>query len=315
MFEEEIVIPAKDAELSGTLCLPEKHGVFPVVLMVHGSGKLDRNENEVKGQKLEIFNTFAHYLAKNGIASFRYDKRGVGKSTGDYYSTGHFDLIDDAMICLEYLSRDNRCDSDAIFLLGHSEGSIIVPQMSQKHLPIAGIILLAPFIDKIESILLQQAVTTKDAANDLTGVKKLLIKILFKLNDPVKSLKKLIDKINNTTKSIIYFKLNKIPAKWFRESFSIDPSDIYKNTTCSCLIIGGSKDIQCNPDDATKMSNIIQGKVESHIIKDMSHLLRIEPDKPSIFNYANLIKKPIEPQVLETVYNWIYRKISENNSS
>jgi len=314
MFEEEIVIPTKKAKLSGTFCLPEKYGVFPVVLMVHGSGNIDRNEN-IKGQKLDVFNTFAHYLAKKGIASFRYDKRGVGKSTGNYYTSGHFDLVDDAMICLEYLSRNIQCDKNAIFLLGHSEGSIIVPQMSQKHIPVAGIILLAPFIDKMESILMKQAASIQDTANDLTGMKNLHIKVFFKLFNPVKLQIKLIAKINNTTKNVIISMLQKIPAKWFKELFSIDPSDIYKRTVCSCLIIGGSKDIQCNPDDVTEISNIIQGAVESHIIKDMSHILRLEANKPSIFNYASLIKKPIESQVLEIVYNWIYRETSAKNNS
>ncbi|MCP5005726.1 MAG: alpha/beta hydrolase, partial [Planctomycetes bacterium] len=89
----------------------------------------------------------------------------------------------------------------------------------------------------------------------------------------------------------------------------------YKKTACSCLIIGGSKDIQCNPDDVAEISNIIQGAVESHIIKDMSHILRLEANRPSIFNYASLIKKPIEPQVLEIVYNWIHRETSATSNS
>lgn len=64
--------------------------------MVHGSGSLDRDEN-MKGQQLNIFNTVAHYLAREGIASLRYDKQGRGKSSGDYYTMGLLDLVNNSV--------------------------------------------------------------------------------------------------------------------------------------------------------------------------------------------------------------------------
>ena len=69
--------------------------------MVHGSGPLDRNENVKKGSHLNLFNTLAHHLAGIGIASLRYDKRGCGESTGDYYAAGHSDLLADVSISVE----------------------------------------------------------------------------------------------------------------------------------------------------------------------------------------------------------------------
>jgi len=312
MVENEIVVPVVSAELSGTLCLPEQHGVFPVVLMVHGSGNLDRNEN-TKGQKLNIFNTFAHYLVKKGIASFRYDKRGVGKSTGNYYSAGHYDLVNDALKCLEYLSKSKHCDKNAIFLLGHSEGSIIVPQISQKHVSVAGIIMLAPFIDRMETILLQQAGRMKKMASELAGVKSLPLKLYFKLFNPEKYQRKLIKQVNRTAKDTTYFLLQKIPAKWLRDLLSMSQSvinDIYINTSCPSLIVGGSKDIQCNPDDVESIKNIIQGSVESHVISDMTHILRPDSGKPSFFNYEELLKNPVETEVLNIVHNWIQKEIT-----
>lgn len=309
MVEDEVTITINNATLSGTLCLPEKHGVFPVVIMVHGSGNLDRNEN-TGGQKLDVFNTFARHLSDSGVASLRYDKRGVGRSTGNYYTAGHFDLVNDAMEWLEYISTNEHCDKNAIFLLGHSEGSIIVPQLSQRSAKIAGIIMIAPFIEKMESILIRQARNIRHMANDLVGLKNLPIKILFKIFDPVKSQIKLINKINRTSKDVIYSMFQKIPARWLKQLLSINPADIYKMTTCSSLVIGGAKDIQCNPDDVAEISKIIQGPVESHLISDMSHILRLEAGKPSIFNYSDLLKKPIEPQVLNLVNNWIQKEVS-----
>lgn len=81
MHEQKINIQSGNEILAGTLCLPKVTGQFPVVLLVHGSGPLDRDGN-MKRQKLNLFNTIAHVLAANGIASLRYDKRGAAKVRG-----------------------------------------------------------------------------------------------------------------------------------------------------------------------------------------------------------------------------------------
>lgn len=64
MIEKEITIDSYGNRLSGTVCLPEGNGRFPLVLMLHGSGPLDRDEN-MKGQRLNVFNTIAHYLIRH----------------------------------------------------------------------------------------------------------------------------------------------------------------------------------------------------------------------------------------------------------
>jgi predicted acyl esterase len=83
MIEKKIIKETKNCKLFGTICLPKKECQFPVVLMVHGSGPLDRNGN-MPGQNIDIFNMIAQHLANNRIASLRFDKRGCGKSTGNF---------------------------------------------------------------------------------------------------------------------------------------------------------------------------------------------------------------------------------------
>lgn len=187
MVEKEVKIEIKDCTLFGSICLPQTDGQFPVVLMVHGSGPLDRNEN-MPGQNLDIFNVIAQHLGKNGIASLRFDKRGCGKSSGRFETAGHFDHIADVSAWIEYLNQRDFCAQSQIFILGHSEGSIIAPQLSLNHHGIEGIILLAPFIQNIESILRQQAAHIKKAINELDGFKGWFYRLIVNLTgDPVKS--------------------------------------------------------------------------------------------------------------------------------
>lgn len=305
-----INIPAQQASLSATLCLPDQSGVFPVVLMVHGSGALDRDEN-AKGFRLNIFNIFAESLAKKGIASLRYDKRGIAKSTGNYHRAGHFDLVDDAMCCLTYLQQHPQCDNQVLFLLGHSEGSIIVPQMAQKQYDVAGIILLTPFIDDIESVLLMQAMGLKRSADELCGLRGILTRFIFKVVDPVKTQKKWVKKIKHHPKDVVFTLFRRIPAKWLRELMSLSPPDIYQNTLCDCLIIGAEKDAQCHPDDVAAIASMMPGDIEAHVIKNMSHLLRREEGKPSILNYRKQLRLPIEEKVLRLINNWLLNKTAK----
>lgn len=144
MIEKDITIDSNGNKLSGTVCLPEGEGRFPLVMMVHGSGRLDRDEN-TEGYPLNVFDTIAHYLAHRGIASLRYDKRGCGKSTGDFYATGHSDLVDDAVNWFDTLTQHVLSEPDKIFVLGHSEGCIVAPQVNAKRPAVAGLILLCPF--------------------------------------------------------------------------------------------------------------------------------------------------------------------------
>ena len=69
-------IKAADGVLSGTLCLPSAAGPFPCVLMLPGSGPLDRDEN-FEGQRLDIFNTIAHQLAQTGLCEPKVRQAGL----------------------------------------------------------------------------------------------------------------------------------------------------------------------------------------------------------------------------------------------
>jgi pimeloyl-ACP methyl ester carboxylesterase len=156
MLELELEIEAADAVISGTLCLPSDRGPFPSVLMLPGSGPLDRNEN-IDGQCLNIFNAIAHHLVEIGFASLRYDKRGCAKSTGEYFQAGYFDFVEDAVACFDRMKRHPLCASDQIYALGHSEGTLTAMHLSLQRHEVAGIIQLCPIAEDFEAALLRQA--------------------------------------------------------------------------------------------------------------------------------------------------------------
>lgn len=117
-----------DHTLHSTLLLPKDTSKpMPVVLLLSGSGPTDRNGNSpaLKGKNNSLL-MLAEGLASNGIASLRYDKRGVGESAGAMVAEADlsFDTyVDDAMAWCEQLRKDKRFS--AVIIAGHSEGSLI----------------------------------------------------------------------------------------------------------------------------------------------------------------------------------------------
>lgn len=307
MVEQDVEINSNGTVLNGTACLPEGEGPFPFVLMVHGSGPLDRNEN-IKGQKLDIFNAIAHHLAGVGVASLRYDKRGCGKSAGNYYTAGHFDLIEDAVACVDALEQPGAFKVSSLYILGHSEGAIIAPQVSLRRPSVAGVVLLCPFAQNMESILMDQARHMRSEINELQGFKGFVYRIgaaLFGGGEAAQTA--LLNRLKLSVTPTIRYRLIKMPAKWYRELLQLDPREIFSKVTCPMLLIGGEKDIQCNPADVAHIAELANGPVDVHIVKDLTHILRCDDRAASLFRYGKLMKKPIEPQILGLIADWLRR--------
>ena len=122
-LEEEISFENGEVRLAGTLTVPEDgQGSFPAVVMITGSGPQNRDE-ELLG--FPVFRVIADHLARRGIASLRYDDRGVGGSSGDLAGSTAPDLADDALAGIARLAEHPRIDPLQIGLLGHSEGASV----------------------------------------------------------------------------------------------------------------------------------------------------------------------------------------------
>ncbi|MDX1810710.1 MAG: alpha/beta fold hydrolase [Gammaproteobacteria bacterium] len=315
MKERDITFANGNINLSGTLLLPDSLQPSPVVLFLHGSGPLDRNSN-LKSFKLNIFNTLAESFAQSGFASLRYDKRGCGQSGGHYMQAGHFDLLDDASAAIMYLRKNPKIDNKRIYLVGHSEGTLLAAQLCIKYSDIAGIILLTPFIQKLKNILRNQAYKLKQSIQGNNSLKgKFLQALTRKLFDPERIQEKLIHKIETSQQDTLRFYLSKIPAKWFREGFQADPDYIYHQVNCPVLIIAGGKDLQCDPQDAQQIKKRVRNECKVYILPELTHILRYDNQQASFFHYRRLAKQAMAADIALLCNNWlIQQSITENKA-
>jgi pimeloyl-ACP methyl ester carboxylesterase len=113
--------------IAGTLLVPDGTGRVPVALIIAGSGPTDRDGNSaLLPGKHDAYRLLAEALAAEGIASVRYDKRGVAASAvaGGREADMRFDtLVEDAAAWVATLRDDFRFTT--ITVIGHSEGSLI----------------------------------------------------------------------------------------------------------------------------------------------------------------------------------------------
>jgi uncharacterized protein len=305
--EYEVTIPGQ-FPLAATLTIPEGSiEKYPLVVMVHGSGPTDRDSN-AKGMPMNIFKELSEVVAREGFASIRYDKRGVGASKGDFYETGVQDLIDDTQVVLEFAKNHPKIDEESVILLGHSEGSILAPFVNEK-VPVDGIILLAGTAEPLADTMTWQREAIMDDVRSVKGFQGWLLRLL--------KVDKKITKINDdltkallaSDEPVIKYKGKKINAKWNREHIHFDVSQPLQKVTCPVLAITGTKDVNVKVSDLLKIKALVQGECETHIIQDMTHMLRktdVEYSISKIMNHnKKSLKQPIDSELKDKISSWL----------
>ncbi|MGI9384846.1 MAG: alpha/beta hydrolase, partial [Methyloligellaceae bacterium] len=253
-----------------------------------------------------VFNSLAHSLAEAGYASLRYDKRGCGKSEGQYYRTGHFDLVSDALAWVSHLSKATWGRFGPTYLLGHSEGTLIAPQVARKSAAVAGLILICPFLQNVEDILREQALEMEKANRDMPGLGGWLLRRVVQVFGGISKMQdKTIRRIKSADTPMIRIMLRKVEAKALRELMSVDPKQVYETVTVPTLLFGGEKDLQCDPDDVERIAAQLGDLAAAHVEKDLTHILRKDEGPASFLAYRRLIKSPIDPCVALHVLAWL----------
>lgn len=128
---EDVSFTNGNVKLFGTLVLPRTKGPHPALVIVYGSGAWAASRGD---------NLYADLFALNGVAALVYDKRGCGRSTGDWTKSSYDDLAGDALAGLERLKNQPGINPHQVGLWGLSEGGWIVPLAASRSRDVAFII-------------------------------------------------------------------------------------------------------------------------------------------------------------------------------
>jgi uncharacterized protein len=320
MIEQSISFESNGNILRGTLSmLDENEQKYPAVLILSGSGPLNRDGNDTKGKfQLNLYKQLASFITSLGFITLRYDKRGIGESEGDYFATGMWDLVYDARSAVQFLKKHPLVDDKRIIVLGHSEGTTLAVALNLIE-PIHGLILLSGAGERLQEALLRQRKIAYQAFNNVKGIKGKLIRMLNIEQKNEKKAEVLFNKILQTDKDVIKVQFQKINAKWFREHLQYDVLQDLEKVECPILAITGEKDIQADPEKLNRLSNLVKGDLEYYTIKNMDHLLKNQEDEVNILKikkiYKENAKKPLHEELCFYLQRWLNSRYNNEQSS
>lgn len=317
---EEVIFKneAESAELSGTLTYPVnykklKRGSVPVVLMVTGSGSQDRNE-EIFGHK--PFLVIADFLARNGVASLRYDDRSTGGSKGPTKNITTMNNLADAKAGISYLRSLDKFGK--IGVLGHSEGGTIAFMMGAEKsvdfiVSLAG--TAANGIDVIvgqNKALMQLQGTPQKLAKDYTSA----LRIVY--NDRINK-KDIKDKqlyVNELCKSNNFSLPESLKSnlekcitfgdEWLTWFLAYSPVEAIRKITCPVMALNGNMDMQVLSNDNLTLIKENLPANDKNLIKEyasLNHMFQ-HCTPATALNYS-AIEETISEEVLRDIINWI----------
>ncbi|MFC7367156.1 alpha/beta hydrolase family protein [Vreelandella zhaodongensis] len=307
MHTEDVVFLSEGTSLAGTLTLPSDIVACPCVIMVHGSGPQDRDGN-ISGFNVQVFKFLAEHFAENGIAALRYDKRGCAQSDGSFKESGLSEMVSDACSAIDYARQRVEIDKKCMYVLGHSEGAVLSPEIGLKRPDIAGIIMLCASLRSFEEDSIKNAEVLNRDLEKMVGIKGWLARLLFYTKDPQKTMVDLRRKVEKTKAKQIWVSFSRVSTKFYRETFNYDVKSYLNRNKLPILAIGGSKDFQCHPDDTRQIPLTTASEVTVRIIENMDHMLRNQEGEPTLLSYRNAGKTPIVQEVKEQVSNWVKLK-------
>ncbi len=284
--------------LRGTLQLPHRaheHERVPAVLLISGSGPLDRDSN-TDSQAFNVTSTIADHLATRGIASLRFDKRGTGASGPDYTTTSFYTEYEDTAATLRHLATLQDVDANHIGVIGHSVGATFAIRLAATEPAVSAAVLLAAAATPGEHVMEWQS---DQIGQTLPGPDWLTGRIFRAIQRRNRT--KLTQ--HKTTPSSTSGA--PISGQWLSEYIAHDPAHDLPHLACPVLAITGGKDLQVNPADLATIAALVTGPCQAETPPDLTHILRTTPDRPSISQYRKLLDAPVDQSLLASVSDWL----------
>lgn len=300
--EESVSFTNAGYTFNGTLTLPENYTKdTPVVLMVTGSGQQNRDEELFEHKPFAVI---ADALARQGIASLRYDDRGWGDASVKFMNFTTDDFRQDAAVALPLLrKRFNK-----VGILGHSEGGTIAMMLAAEGKTDFIVSLAGMAISGKETLVMQNR-----QAMSVIGLPKETVDTycnsISKALDEIVSGKKAseinIDDMPEALKPITIKALQQADTPYMRHFLTIDVSKQLTKIKCPVLALNGTKDTQvdCTANATQLEKGLTNCKHTIKKVDGVNHLFQ-HCTTGNVIEYQQ-IEETIAPEVLQTITGWI----------
>ena len=291
VVEEPFVVDDRGAKLAGVVWLPAKRTAkVPVVLVIAGSGPVDRDGNIGAVLRTDSYRLLAEALAKRGIASIRYDKRGVGESTlpGKLEDTSFEDFVNDAAALVTMARINDKLAG--VYVFGHSEGSLIALKLAAMT-KLDGIISAAGAGRPVAEVAREQY-ERQLSRDDMAEYDRLVAAL--KAGQPL-----------NAKSEALQALFQPALTKFLKGLMLTDPKPLAAIYKGKLTVLQGDNDVQVTVDrDASPLAAAHAG-AKLVVLKDVTHLLKHDAHKGTDQPSYRDPSLPIDPGVVEAVVSTI----------
>ena len=310
--------------LAGTLTLPAKEGVFPVVVLISGSGPQNRDE-ELMGHK--PFLVLADHLTRNGIAVLRYDDRGTAQSTGNFAAATSADLATDVEAAIQYLQTRKEINPKKIGLIGHSEGGMIAPMVAARNKDVAFIVLLAGTgLTGAQIILAQQELIGRASGADSaslqmnkalnqgafeiitrsTNAATLQPQLTAYLQQKLKAMPDYVRTSGVSEEELVKVLADQYAGPWMQYFLRYDPAPALQKVKVPVLALNGEKDLQVPPKENLGAIRKALARNKNATVKELPGLNHLfQEAKTGLPQEYGTIEQTISPVALTEISSWI----------
>jgi dienelactone hydrolase len=293
--ECEVSVGLGEDALPGTLTLPDGEGPFPAVVLVHGSGPSDRDEN-IMGNR--PFRDIAHGLAARGVATLRYDKRSFARlpsllAHGEALTVQH-ETIDDAVAAVALLRARTEIDATRVVVLGHSLGGMVAPRIAQAA-KADGMIVMAGATRPLPELMIEQ--TEYIAALDDTVTAEEAMQIV-QLKAAVAALRDPAQAGGGNLGA---------PKGYFTDLEAHDAPAEAAALDIPVLVLQGGRDYQVTMKDFEKWKLALAGRPQAcvKVYETLDHLMRAGEGKSGPEDYA--MPRPVAAEVIEDMAAFVLK--------
>lgn len=296
--ETYVTVEGSSGPLKGTLLTPDNAANKKLILIVPGSGAVDRDGNSPIGIKAAPYRLLAEGLSGQNISSVRIDKRGLfasSEAAKDPNAVTIQNYVDDVNSWITELKKTQHVP--CIWLLGHSEGGLISSIAAKKNTDVCGLILISAPGRPLGEVLRAQLAANPANLPLMPEVDKAISQLrkgkfvdISNYSDPLKKL------------------FNPAVQDFMISLFSYSPADILRGYDKPILIIQGKNDLQIELEDAENLAKSC-ACAKLVTIQHMNHELKdvrdgdVQANKASYFDPS----LPLDPDLVPAIVSFIQK--------